>query len=352
MASSKITGLAELAATPASTDMLVLVDVSDTSMAATGTDKKIAASRFLSTNGTANTLGATLNANSNHITNVGTIGIGTATIVRANITNLSAGTLVANLNANNYSISSVAGLTTSTLSVSSGASFGGTVGVTGAVTLASTLGVTGATTLGSVNTGDVVTTGNNTISGTLTVSGAATVNTSFNVSGGLGLTNMQGYTLYMNRTSANYIWATGVGGYWAVGVNGNTIGTATASILITADNNVSVKDNFQAGSLGTSWAALTFNTGWANFGGSNGNAQYKKVGDLVFLRGLITRSSGSETVIGTLPEGFRPPAAYYYTTASDSGYGRLHITSAGQVIYGAGGLTWFSLSGIVFSTTS
>lgn len=46
MADSKITGLTELAATPSSGDMLVIVDVSDTTMAATGTDKKLDASRI------------------------------------------------------------------------------------------------------------------------------------------------------------------------------------------------------------------------------------------------------------------------------------------------------------------
>lgn len=46
MADSKITGLTELAATPSSGDMLVIVDVSDTTMAATGTDKKFNAERI------------------------------------------------------------------------------------------------------------------------------------------------------------------------------------------------------------------------------------------------------------------------------------------------------------------
>lgn len=53
MADTKITNLTELAATPADGDMLTVVDVSDTTMAATGTNKKIKASRFVTTNGTA-----------------------------------------------------------------------------------------------------------------------------------------------------------------------------------------------------------------------------------------------------------------------------------------------------------
>jgi len=46
MANTKITSLTELAATPASDDVFPIVDVSDTTMAGTGTTKKIQASRF------------------------------------------------------------------------------------------------------------------------------------------------------------------------------------------------------------------------------------------------------------------------------------------------------------------
>ena len=47
MADTKITALTELAATPASNDMFPIVDVSDTSMAATGTNKKLAGARVV-----------------------------------------------------------------------------------------------------------------------------------------------------------------------------------------------------------------------------------------------------------------------------------------------------------------
>ena len=51
MADAKITSLAALAADPANNDMFVIVDVSDTSMAATGTDKKLAASYLMKSSG-------------------------------------------------------------------------------------------------------------------------------------------------------------------------------------------------------------------------------------------------------------------------------------------------------------
>ena len=48
MANTKISGLTELAEAPASGDLLVLVDVSDATMAASGTDKKITSANALS----------------------------------------------------------------------------------------------------------------------------------------------------------------------------------------------------------------------------------------------------------------------------------------------------------------
>lgn len=66
MANTKISGLAELAETPASNDIYQIVDVSDTTMSLSGTNKYIQASRIVhqdtsgnvNSNGTASFLGA------------------------------------------------------------------------------------------------------------------------------------------------------------------------------------------------------------------------------------------------------------------------------------------------------
>lgn len=73
MADTKNSGLSELAAVAADDDLLYLVDVSDTSMAVTGTSKKNKAKYYLRTNGTANTLGANLDANNYNFTGGGTV---------------------------------------------------------------------------------------------------------------------------------------------------------------------------------------------------------------------------------------------------------------------------------------
>lgn len=59
MADTKTSGLTELAEAPAANDLHVIVDVSDTSMAVSGTTKKILNSNFIGT-------GATQAAAGNH----------------------------------------------------------------------------------------------------------------------------------------------------------------------------------------------------------------------------------------------------------------------------------------------
>lgn len=73
MADSKVTGLGELIGPPADNDMIYLADVSDTSMAASGTSKKNQGKNYLRTNGTANTLGAHIAANGYNFTGAGTV---------------------------------------------------------------------------------------------------------------------------------------------------------------------------------------------------------------------------------------------------------------------------------------
>lgn len=103
--------------------------------------------------------------------------------------------------------------------------------------------------------------------------------------------------------------------------------------------------------IGSSWTTLTLNTGWVNYGSPYDNAGYKKVGDLVFLRGLVARTSGSETIILTLPAGYRPILNPLFIVATNTGYGEVEINSSGQISWRTGGVGWLSLNGLVFSTT-
>ncbi len=103
------------------------------------------------------------------------------------------------------------------------------------------------------------------------------------------------------------------------------------------------------GSFGA-WTALTYTnsggTTWANFAGGFQVGQYRKVGDLVFVRGLAKRTAGTGTTIATLPAGYRPAT---YTQLFDSrasgGACRVDIDTGGNIVdIGDVGATWISLN--------
>jgi hypothetical protein len=58
----------------------------------------------------------------------------------------------------------------------------------------------------------------------------------------------------------------------------------------------------------TAWTALTLQNSWVNFGGGYQVGQYRMVGDIVYLRGVVCSGTAGQT-IATLPAGYRPPLA-------------------------------------------
>lgn len=104
------------------------------------------------------------------------------------------------------------------------------------------------------------------------------------------------------------------------------------------------------GVIGSEWTGLSFNAGWANYDAGWVQGSYKKVGDLVFVRGLIKRVSGSDANIALLPAGFRPTNSHMITAWSDTGVARIDINSLGQITLVSGGTGWLSLFSTVFST--
>jgi hypothetical protein len=65
----------------------------------------------------------------------------------------------------------------------------------------------------------------------------------------------------------------------------------------------------------TAWTAVTFLNGWHDFGGGYQTAQYRKVGDIVYVRGTIANSGTPPSVCFTLPAGFRPLATMMFPAA-------------------------------------
>lgn len=94
----------------------------------------------------------------------------------------------------------------------------------------------------------------------------------------------------------------------------------------------------EADSLGA-WTAFPAAAGWTGDPGSFQDPQYRRVGDMVQLRGFVEASSarpaGVQT-LGTLPSGFRPPATLIMAQISTNGADQVRVFSNGNVQTAAG----------------
>jgi hypothetical protein len=100
------------------------------------------------------------------------------------------------------------------------------------------------------------------------------------------------------------------------------------------------------------WTAPAFLNGWGNFGSGYAPAGYRKIGDIVSLRGLVSGGTVGQPVF-VLPVGFRP--AHNNIFAVD-GYNHIHCTLDinvnGNTTFGNGSNTHISMSGVSFSVTA
>jgi hypothetical protein len=142
---------------------------------------------------------------------------------------------------------------------------------------------------------------------------------------GAGDTSVDGAVLTVeeSRTSPSNRCYIGLGS-WAVGQDNAKTGTRDLSLVYGGQNalrldtnrNAFVRDAAGTGEVQispTAWTAVTFENGWANKGGSDQVCQYRKIGDIVYLRGTMTKSAVTYGQAAfTLPIGFRPPAIFRF----------------------------------------
>lgn len=112
--------------------------------------------------------------------------------------------------------------------------------------------------------------------------------------------------------------------------------------------------------LGTSgdraWITPTLENSWINYsptiGGDWEQAGYRKIGDIVYVRGLVRGGTLPSTVF-TLPTGYRPPKPVLFATDADSAHARIDANPDGRVyVQAAAGNGYLSLSPMFFSTTT
>ena len=101
---------------------------------------------------------------------------------------------------------------------------------------------------------------------------------------------------------------------------------------------------------GSAWSNLTLQNSWVYYGSIYPTPQYTKTSDgVVTLRGLIKGGSTAyDSVITTLPAGFRPKNRILYVGSNTGAYARLDVLSNGEVHFLGSTNGWLSLDNINF----
>ena len=86
----------------------------------------------------------------------------------------------------------------------------------------------------------------------------------------------------------------------------------------------------------TGWKNLTLENGVIEYS-TNQRPQYRKIGKVVFIRGAVKNVLAKDTVIATLPEGFRPSNSIPYAqntsmrTGNFAMYSRMIVNNSGGI---------------------
>lgn len=100
-----------------------------------------------------------------------------------------------------------------------------------------------------------------------------------------------------------------------------------------------------------SWADVTFQNSWVNYGGTYQDVQYRaEPGGIIRLRGLMKSGTPGSSAF-TLPAGFRPVERHIFPVVGGTSVGaRLDVLADGTVVpHSSIDNTFVSLSGVAFS---
>jgi len=158
------------------------------------------------------------------------------------------------------------------------------------------------------------------------------------------------FTLPANLTPPQYMHvASRSTAYGGIGVS------ASPSAIVTKANAsnawLSMNSTYMPATSGVTWTNLSLVNGWVHYGAPFTTPQYTKTADnVVQLKGLLNGGSLTyDTVIATLPVGFRPKARILYATTNNNNvHARVDILPDGQVRFMGTSNVWFSLDSISF----
>ena len=125
-------------------------------------------------------------------------------------------------------------------------------------------------------------------------------------------------------------------------------GLSSAQEIITA---------LQTATTDSGWLNLTLNTGWSMNDYTSEVPQYRKIGKVVMLRGLVNATAAADRIIATLPEGYRPASGWYNrynSVLNQSEYANVQVNANGEIMdytkTTSVGRGYLSLNNIVFMT--
>lgn len=105
--------------------------------------------------------------------------------------------------------------------------------------------------------------------------------------------------------------------------------------------------------IDSGWISPTLQNSWVDYGSPYTSGQYRKIGKIVYLKGLLKNgtvgSDDNTNVIFQLPSNYRPQADMLISLASNGAFGNIKITASdGKIHAQVGSNTSFSLDGISF----
>ena len=123
----------------------------------------------------------------------------------------------------------------------------------------------------------------------------------------------------------------------------NLLSTSSTDALSAGQGKVLADRNTDSG-----WIAVTsFSASWVNFGSIYQDAAYRKIGNQVFLRGLV-KDGTIGSAIFTLPTGYRPADTVLMSTISNNAAGRVDVASTGNVACTLGNNSYVTLDNLSF----
>jgi len=97
------------------------------------------------------------------------------------------------------------------------------------------------------------------------------------------------------------------------------------------ERRISILEKYPSGIVDT-WHSLSYSNGWVEYG-TGWPARYTKIGDVVYIKGLIKSGTYTDsTVMFTLPIGYRPSSLHHISCEGSGGdTWIMRINSNGEV---------------------